>query len=133
MDFVKVSSANSSVFDRVTDRVPSLVRFHSPLCGHCTSMAPEWNKLKDHKLLQNQAMAVVDADVEIAGMITHRIGKEVENKGVPSIYMIDGKKIVEYTGDRSSDDMASFYNKHAPISRKPRKTRRRRNVARRRS
>ena len=89
-----------------------LLRYHSPNCGHCTEMEPEWRKVEKDKRLENTGIAVVDANVGIVDTTKHPSAKDVSKKGVPTIYLIEGNKMVEHEGGRSADEIVSFALKH---------------------
>ena len=41
-----IGPSDAEIFDLEMKNTPnSLVRVHSPDCGHCTAMKPEWDKL----------------------------------------------------------------------------------------
>jgi hypothetical protein len=98
-------------FDKLDDALntmPVLLRYHLPSCGHCLKMKNEWNGLKNIKSLKGKSIAVIDAHHGICGKIKHKSGMETMNKGVPTIYYINGNKMVEYEGERVAKDMSDF-------------------------
>lgn len=98
-------------FDKLDDALtntPVLLRYHLPSCGHCLKMKHEWDELKNIKSLKDTSISVIDAHHDLCGKIKHKSGMETMNKGVPTIYYINGNKMVEYDGERVAKDMSDF-------------------------
>ena len=112
MKFIIIDKDEAIAFDDAIDKYPvSFVRFHSPHCGHCLAMNNEMKKLDNHHKIKKHNLCVIDAHSNITGKIKHRIGKMQHNQGVPAMYLIikdSKKKPVEYTGERTADDMANY-------------------------
>jgi len=108
MLFVSLNPNDAEELDRLLTLSSILLRFHSPNCHHCTSMAPEWSALENHPKLKDKEISVIDADHSLAGKIKHKCGKDMADKGVPTIYFIKGDKFIEHGGERTADAMASF-------------------------
>lgn len=112
MKFIIIDENGATAFDDAIDKFPvSFVRFHSPHCGHCLAMNDEMKKLNNHRKIKKHNVGVIDAHSNITGSIKHRIGKMQHNQGVPAMYLIikdSSKKPVEYTGERTADDMADY-------------------------
>uniref|UniRef100_A0A6C0I0N9 Thioredoxin domain-containing protein n=2 Tax=viral metagenome TaxID=1070528 RepID=A0A6C0I0N9_9ZZZZ len=77
-------------------------------CGHCTSMAHDWEKMKD-----------MVGEVKIVEFETTKNKKELEKfekdnpalkySGVPTIFKIGGNgKIEYYNGERKAEQMANW-------------------------
>ena len=85
----------------------SFVKFYSPTCGHCSNMQNAWNMLNANNLLDHVGLFEVDVTQNPTVPDSCNIPSQT---GVPYIILIDneGKKINEYTGDRSTRDMEKF-------------------------
>jgi len=86
---------------------PALVEFFDPWCGHCKSLAPEYDILASTFKGQKVKVASVDAD-------KHReLGTRFGVTGFPTIkYFPAGSKEAEaYSGGRTAPDMTDFINK----------------------
>lgn len=103
-------------FDDLIKEKPAFVKFFSKYCGHCTNMAPEWNKLNDDEEIADLGIYVIEVDVDGLDKITS-ICKDGANKGVPYITMVNKDGSVdddkEYNGNRSKDDMKKFIMKNS--------------------
>jgi len=83
-----------------------LVEFYAPWCGHCKSLAPEWEKSAQAlQGLINVAAVDVDANREIAG--------DYGIQGFPTIkaMIVQKGKVVktkEYKSDRTAKSIAAF-------------------------
>ena len=103
-------------FDDLIKEKPAFVKFFSKYCGHCTNMAPEWNKLNDDEEIAGLGIYVIEVDVDGLDKITS-ICKDGANKGVPYITMVNKDGSVdedkEYNGNRSKDDMKKFIMKNS--------------------
>jgi len=106
MKVFELSASDGNKFDDLIVTKPAFVRFHSPSCGHCISMKPEWDNL--HSFLNDVNINIIDANVGLASTINHLSGKEVEGKGVPAMYFINGNTITEYSGERTAKAMSDF-------------------------
>jgi len=108
-------------FDQaIKDNSFLVVEFYAPWCGHCKTLAPEWEKaataLKgDTSAGQAIALAAVDATVERSLAEKFHIG------GFPTIKVFEGNSAVnpsEYEGPRQADGIVTFLKKRAgPASR----------------
>ena len=80
------------------------VEFYAPWCGHCKQLSPIWDQLGEH-FKENE-------DVTIAKMDSTK--NEVEGitiEGFPTLKFFPkgaNKKVVDYTGDRTLDDLMKF-------------------------
>ena len=125
MLFVSLDPNQGEELDKLAALNKLLLRYHSPSCGHCTAMAPEWDKVKKDKRLHKAKIKVVDANVGITNSAKHPSARDVSTKGVPTIYLIEGDNMVEHTGGRSQEEIVTFaLNKSQSGGKKKRSVRR---------
>jgi len=115
--YLSVSASDSTAvrvltpdnFDDVVGKdVPVLVEFFAPWCGHCKSLAPEYELAAQafSKLQDRGIIASVDADA-------HRsLGSRFDVKGFPTLkYFPAGSQEGEaYSGGRTAVDIVNFMN-----------------------
>ena len=86
----------------------SFVKFHQPTCPHCINMKEAWEDLG--KLLQDKCkddISLIEVNGDALSESKSDVSKEI--KGFPTIMILeDGKKKVEYSGDRTTEDMLKF-------------------------
>lgn len=100
-----VTILNEGNFDSRLKNGPWMVEFYAPWCGHCKSLAPEWEKAA--KALSGIVnVGAVDADSE------RSIGGRYGVQGFPTIKFMyhDGSQIkaVEYKSGRTAEDIINF-------------------------
>jgi protein disulfide-isomerase A6 len=102
-----VLNLDGSNFDQhVGGSKPAFVEFYAPWCGHCKSLAPEYEKVATAFKHQPVVVAAVDAD-------KHReLGSRFEVSGFPTLkYFPAGSTTAEvYSGGRSAKDIVNFIN-----------------------
>jgi len=81
-----------------------LILFSMPGCGHCEKLKPTWDLLmKNYGDIK---------DIELINVVSNENPELVELFGIqgfPSIiYTKDNKKITEYNGDRSYNDLVKY-------------------------
>jgi len=89
---------------------PALVEFYASWCGHCKSLAPEYDKLGAAFKENSQVLvAKIDADKHKA------IGSKFEVKGYPTIKWFPKGSLTgeDYEGGRSAEDFTKFINERA--------------------
>ena len=109
MKFISITPENVTDYEKTvqTQHIPSLVKFYSSTCGHCTDMQPAWNALKNNDAINNMNIAVIEVRNDTLDSLKHETTKGV--KGFPTIrVVINGTLKKEYDGDRSTDDMVNF-------------------------
>ena len=106
-----VLTITADSFDQaVADHSFLVVEFYAPWCGHCKSLAPEWEKaateLKgDTSAGQAITLAMVDATVERSLAEKFHIG------GFPTIKIFEGNSAAnpaEYEGPRQADGIVAY-------------------------
>ena len=86
-----------------------LVLYYATWCGHCKTAAPECAKLlaaSPISLSGNKKAAVrmLDADQDKDAMAPYKD----QVKGFPTILIQKGDKLIEYPGERKSEDVIAF-------------------------
>lgn len=85
-----------------------LLEFYAPWCGHCKSLAPEYEKLAQQlKGVNTVVVAKMDA--------TENEVKGQEIKGFPTIrfFPANNKKGVEFDGERNAEGLLEFIKKNS--------------------
>jgi thiol-disulfide isomerase/thioredoxin len=86
-------------------------------CGHCTTLAPEWEKMKEEvkKNTKNDHIEFVEIESENldSGLeeLNKRFKTNVELKGgYPTLFKIEpgSKKVDYYNGDRQANDLIEW-------------------------
>lgn len=116
MLFVSLDPNQGEELDKLATINKLLLRYHSPTCGHCTAMTPEWEKVKKDKRLHNAKIKVVDANVGVTKSSKHPSARDVSTKGVPTIYLIDGDNMIEHKGGRTQEEIVTFALDNKPQS-----------------
>ena len=83
-----------------------LLLIHSPSCGHCKAMEPEWKKLEDKINTIPEEIIIIS----IEGEHIDKFNPKFSVNGYPSIFYLnkDGSVKKNYSGDRSMDDLFNF-------------------------
>jgi len=88
----------------------SFVKFFAPWCGHCKRLAPTWEELAK-KFVDNAEVNIVKVDCTLES--NKQLCNDEEVDGFPSVFLYkNGKKISEYNGNRSLEDLHDFVLKH---------------------
>ena len=104
-------SADAGAFDAAVADLsaskPLLALFHSPQCGHCAAMMPEWEKIaadlnESENAEPNFAIAAVDATSE------KELARRFDVNGYPTILAIQGSAVYEFSGEREKAEMLQF-------------------------
>jgi thioredoxin domain-containing protein 5 len=100
--YKKLSSGTMENFENSGDsNVAKFTLFHWDDCGHCKNMMPDWEKLE--KAYPNSTAKYEKSDITETQM------DEFGISGYPTICIVkDGKKIEEYNGGRTYDEMETF-------------------------
>ncbi|KAJ8984737.1 hypothetical protein NQ317_005002 [Molorchus minor] len=87
----------------------TFIKFYAPWCGHCKRLAPTWENLSK-KFLSNQMVSIVKVDCTLEA--NKQLCNDEDIEGFPTLFLYrDGKKISEYSGSRSLEDLYDFVNK----------------------
>ncbi|KAF7992883.1 hypothetical protein HCN44_005227 [Aphidius gifuensis] len=88
----------------------TLVKFFAPWCGHCKRLASTWEEL-GKKFITNDNVHIVKIDCTL--QVNKQLCDEQEVEGFPTLFLYkNGKKISEYNGSRTLDDLYEFIIKH---------------------
>ena len=87
----------------------TIMIFKAEWCGHCKTAAPEFAKLlaaSPISLSENKKAVVrmLDADHDKEAMAPYKD----RVKGFPTILIQKGSELIEYPGERKSDDVIAF-------------------------
>ena len=110
VEIISIEPEQGKEFDKLINEKGnvSFVKFHQPTCPHCTEMKKAWEDLG--KLLHDKCkddISLIEVNGDALSESKSDVSKEI--KGFPTIMILeDGKKKVEYSGDRSTEDMLKF-------------------------
>ena len=110
VEIISIEPEQGKEFDKLINEKGnvSFVKFHQPKCPHCTEMKKAWEDLG--KLLQDKCkddISLIEVNGDALSESKSDVSKEI--KGFPTIMILeDGKKKVEYSGDRTTEDMLKF-------------------------
>ena len=112
IDKTHVKTNPSDLFTAFTEKKPIFIDFYANWCGHCKTIAPEWEKLiksvKEDKSIQNLAIVAVESgvnDKHVANMLSKL---HLTVKGYPTLGAILNHKFIEYNGGRTAADMLNY-------------------------
>lgn len=115
---MKVYEINPSNFGKYKDQLhnimskPNMCGVFSNSCGHCEAMKPEWNKLKSAISSDHGNGSLVEIDSNVLPEFDYQPLRE-KISGYPTILVLrNGIPKMEYSGNRSFEDMYSFFNKN---------------------
>ena len=103
-----------NVFGLGAKKAAAVVLYHSEGCGHCRKMMPAWDEAKASALASHKVLEVEAKDIQ-AGTVPAVAAQGAKGiKGFPTIKAVakDGTTVAEYKGDRSTEDMRAFMDKH---------------------
>eukprot|EP01006_Ploeotia_vitrea_P031474 TRINITY_DN63803_c0_g2_i2.p1 TRINITY_DN63803_c0_g2~~TRINITY_DN63803_c0_g2_i2.p1 ORF type:complete len:480 (+),score=28.09 TRINITY_DN63803_c0_g2_i2:60-1499(+) len=85
----------------------AIVEFYAPWCGHCKSLAPEYDKAAKQLASDNSIakLAKIDATANKEQGEKHGI------RGFPTLKFFKNGKVSEYGGGRTSSEIVSWINK----------------------
>jgi thiol-disulfide isomerase/thioredoxin len=107
--YINVSNPNAaSEFNQKSKKGYWIILYYANWCPHCQTMKPEWNKFSE-TVKNNKSVNVAEVESEFMDAIGPEHKANVQ--GFPTIVGCrEGKKIADYTGPRTSDDMIKFTN-----------------------
>lgn len=115
---MKVYEINPSNFGKYKHQLnnimskPNMCGVFSNSCGHCEAMKPEWNKLKSVISSNHGNGSLVEIDSNVLPEFNYQPLRE-KISGYPTILVLrNGIPKMEYSGNRSFEDMYSFFNKN---------------------
>jgi len=86
----------------------TIMIFKAEWCGHCKTAAPEFAKLLAASPIdlsgRKAAVRMLDADQDKDAMAPYKD----RVKGFPTILIQKGSELIEYPGERKSDDVIAF-------------------------
>lgn len=107
-------STDSSVIDLTDDNFDKLVQdgkeapwfieFYAPWCGHCKSLAPEWEQLAAIVESRGDKVRIAKVDATVHA----QVAKDFELQGFPTLKLIEQGKVYDYDGDRTAVAMATW-------------------------
>jgi len=97
-------------FDDVINKASyAFVEFYAPWCGHCKSLAPEYEKFgAAFEGKDDVVIAKVDADAH------KELGSRFGVTGFPTLKLFTKGKPEDYTGGRTLEDLIQFVNSKVP-------------------
>lgn len=106
-----VLTLTTDSFEHTVEKGTTFVKFYAPWCGHCKRMAPTWEQLAG-KFVGQEGVKIAKVDCTLAE--AKELCSQQEVNGFPTLYVYrDGKKVTEYDGNRSLEDLVDFVQKHS--------------------
>ncbi|XP_057770179.1 protein disulfide-isomerase-like [Salvia miltiorrhiza] len=110
----KVLTLDSSNFSDVVSKHDFIVvEFYAPWCGHCKSLAPEYEKAAS--ILSSHEPPIVLAKVDANEEANKELATEYKIQGFPTIKILrnGGKSVQDYNGPRQADGIVDYLKKQA--------------------
>lgn len=92
----------------IANNVRTVVKFFTESCPHCVNLAPKWNALEKEEINGVKLMDIDVAKYHGRGLDTLGISN-MYMTGVPAIVMFADGKTEAYSGDRSTEAMATAF------------------------
>jgi protein disulfide-isomerase-like protein len=99
-----VPSLTPDNFDALTAGKTVFIKFFAPWCGHCKTMAPDWEKLSG-EFADSATALVAEVDCTAEGK---PLCDANEVKGFPTLLYGDPSMLQKYGGPRDYDGMQKF-------------------------
>jgi len=112
IDKSKVKTDPKKVLELFESGKPMFVEFYANWCGHCKTLAPEWNKLIT--TIKDKDIAIVSIESKVVDKNIDKVLEDsglVEVKGFPTIGLIKNKVWFPYEGGRKMSFMLEFIEK----------------------
>jgi len=98
-----VPSLTPESYDEMTAGKSVFIKFFAPWCGHCKSMAGDWEKLSDEYSGNDSALiAEVDCTIDSNAELCSGV------KGYPTVKYGDPNDLSDYDGGRTYDALSVF-------------------------
>ena len=111
MKVINVQNPSSvNMFNKMIKERDALVKIYNDYCGHCNELKPVWSKFV--KNIKNKPSNMFIANIN--SDVLSELDMDTNILGVPTIRYIQkksGKKIRDYEGHRTVNDLMRFYNK----------------------
>ncbi|XP_057326193.1 thioredoxin domain-containing protein 5 homolog [Microplitis mediator] len=105
-----VLNLTGETFEHGIEKGVTFIKFFAPWCGHCKRLAPTWEDL-GKKFIDNPDVHVVKVDCTLS--TNKQLCDDQEVDGFPTLVLYkNGKKVDEYNGSRTLDDLHDFVVKH---------------------
>ncbi|PIA47457.1 hypothetical protein AQUCO_01400244v1 [Aquilegia coerulea] len=107
-----VLTLDHSNFSETVDKHPFIVvEFYAPWCGHCKSLAPEYEKAAS--VLSSHDPPIVLAKVDANEEANKELASQFEIRGFPTLKILrnGGKDAQEYKGPREADGIVTYLKK----------------------
>lgn len=109
-----VDQKSASDFNTQLKKGYWVVLYYANWCPHCQTMKPEWNKLSE-KFKNSKQINIADVESEFMDKIDHEHKQNVQ--GFPTIVSCSqGKKIADFSGSRTYEEMNKFANDNNTVS-----------------
>ncbi|EPY22551.1 protein disulfide-isomerase [Strigomonas culicis] len=97
-----ITGTEKNLDDIIAKDKVSIVKFYAPWCGHCKSLAPEFEKAAD-ALKEQASLVKVDCTVE------KKLAEKYDIKGFPTLIVFrKGEKVENYEGGRTAEEIISY-------------------------
>lgn len=97
-----VTVLTTAAFDQfVADNELVFVEFYAPWCGHCKSMAKDYEQLAQALKAEGSAVKVTKVDATVENELATRFGV----KGFPTLKLFVGGAALDYKGGRTEKEM----------------------------
>ncbi|KAL1539007.1 Thioredoxin-like domain [Salvia divinorum] len=110
----KVLTLDHSNFSDVVSKHDFIVvEFYAPWCGHCKSLAPEYEKAAS--VLSSHEPTIVLAKVDANEEANKELATEYKIQGFPTLKILrnGGKSVQDYNGPREADGIVEYLKKQA--------------------
>lgn len=118
VEIISIEPDQGKDFDKIINKKNNVafVKFYQPTCPHCINMKEAWEDLE--KLLQDKCkddISLIEVNGDALSESKSDVSKEI--RGFPTIMILEeGEKKVEYSGDRTTEDMLKFMINNKIIS-----------------